>query len=695
MHSNSNTSVSSGSSRGRSGGRAKRAIIPIKKAQKSEVSDSNGEIKQREFDSAKGEDQLSKNEDELMESTKAQNAIETPHQNLQRTSNPTLEEGKDTVSDKAEKNDQVTSDIAEDAGIIAVASDTVPAQNVIPDESVGLSQSKDEHEVADNRTVDTNEVAVQENLESEIESKDDLSNMPEAEPKMNQKTSKPDEQQNVLDSEEAPQSLSTSQPEEIVSTDIKVSTKDLSEEDKLNDSKPVEKVSNDGESVKQTDFENSECQKTSEIDNISAISDSGDDMSPEPESSSEVLKKSLNEVDQPRNSGDSQNVAAPKSVVRSNIIDEEDEDIPRCDLCGDPTHQSRNCTIFTKRKMEPEPNRRAPTCYYCKEVGHVKFHCPKIQNQGRRVGRNTNYNDIPTQQPSGWGAPPMPRAYSATNQSENRTNFVHVPMPVLASSIKPEIKLRSQLTARNTSSKENISQIPSTSKPAPSDFGKNYVASTMQFSSNISKEVLATQPPKKKINYIRSDSEDESDEGGEISLELPSISDTNKQQVKVEKSATIPDVQAEKEVPDTPKMMERLTLDDKIKPVAQSNLLVGGPNDNPDDAKPVPSQIQNDKKTVKEDQPCGSDQANTWNSVMMEDDIITDFDSIALEKELEHLKEMRCVAFDSDESSEYEGSVSDTDDYCGAIAVEEFDGSEQTSMPDVTNPEVGKDVQNP
>lgn len=56
---------------------------------------------------------------------------------------------------------------------------------------------------------------------------------------------------------------------------------------------------------------------------------------------------------------------------------------------------------------------------------------------------------------------------------------------------------------------------------------------------------------------------------------------------------------------------------------------------------------------------------------------------------------MRCVAFDSDESSEYEGSVSDTDDYCGAIAVEEFDGSEQTSMPDVTNPEVGKDVQNP
>lgn len=91
----------------------------------------------------------------------------------------------------------------------------------------------------------------------------------------------------------------------------------------------MEKVSNDGESVKQTDFENSECQKTSEIDNISAISDSGDDMSPEPESSSEVLKKSLNEVDQPRNSGDSQNVAAPKSVVRSNIIDEEDEDIPR------------------------------------------------------------------------------------------------------------------------------------------------------------------------------------------------------------------------------------------------------------------------------------------------------------------------------------------------------------------------------
>ncbi|KAI1730690.1 ubiA prenyltransferase family domain-containing protein [Ditylenchus destructor] len=216
MHSNSNTSVSSGSSRGRSGRhRPKRAVIPIKKAQESEVSDSNEEIKQRELDSAKGEGQLADNKEELMESTEGENATDTSHQNLQLTSNPSLEEGKDTVSENA--SDQIMSDLAEDGAIVAAASDTAPAHNVIPDESVGLSQLKDELEVAENRAVDTNEVAEQENpkaeIEPEVELKDDLSNMPEAEQKMS------------------------------------VSTKDSSEEDKLNDSKPVEKVSNDGESV--------------------------------------------------------------------------------------------------------------------------------------------------------------------------------------------------------------------------------------------------------------------------------------------------------------------------------------------------------------------------------------------------------------------------------------------------------------
>uniref|UniRef100_A0A915EMF7 CCHC-type domain-containing protein n=1 Tax=Ditylenchus dipsaci TaxID=166011 RepID=A0A915EMF7_9BILA len=214
--------------------------------------------------------------------------------------------------------------------------------------------------------------------------------------------------------------------------------------------------------------------------------------------SDETSKKTISEADISRVLEQSLNESAESSKDKkrdgSDIVDfSDDENIRGCDLCCDPDHRARFCPIFNK----PKPVEPVLACYYCKKPGHIKSECPKKQRSDFNVSRNfgnsgqnqnRNFSENLTGSGNRYGA-------NSQNQRSNNwsviragsnfkgANFVSVPMPVAASSVKPAIELR-----------------------------PSFLPSTDVVGKNLAPEL----PPKSKIVFNRSDSEDyESDDDKE------------------------------------------------------------------------------------------------------------------------------------------------------------------------------------